>query len=290
MQINGIGSRLLNIGKGGASVLASRFCSRMGRLVRSLAPPDAICESRSGALRLDSRLSAFTAAFLAVGIASAFAQDTNRLNPPDFSAFKIIIDRNIFDPNRRPLVAAGPAATIVDSFSLVGTMSFAKGRFAVFDGTGPDYHKVIEPGGSIAGFRVKEIGRDTVKLQSSTNDVELAVGMQMRRNEDGRWSVAESPESSGGSYAANPRRRDSSRRRSSSDSNRAGSQPGTAAGEQPQPDQTDTGSGAGAANPPPEAAGGDPNDPVARMMAKRLQETGGNTNGTQSGNPNGNDN
>ena len=36
------------------------------------------------------------------------------------------------------------AARIVDSFSFVGTMSYAKGTFAFFDGTSPDFRKVLE--------------------------------------------------------------------------------------------------------------------------------------------------
>ena len=120
-----------------------------------------------------------------------------------FSAFKIIVDRNIFDPDRRPMVASGPAPTIVDSFSLVGTMSYQKGIFAVFDGTSSEYRKVLQPGGGIAGYTVKVIGGTPQRSRPPrTNELELSVGMQMRRNEDGRWSVGEQEESAGGSYAS----------------------------------------------------------------------------------------
>ena len=125
------------------------------------------------------------------------------LNPNDFSAFKIITDRNIFDPNRRPRIAAQQAEQpIVDSFSLAGTMSYEKGLFAVFDGTSSDYHRVLEPGGSIAGYLVGEIRQDAVKLSSGTNELDLTVGMQMRRNEDGRWSVGGQPQQPGTSHAS----------------------------------------------------------------------------------------
>jgi hypothetical protein len=223
------------------------------------------------------------------GFFSAAAQETNRIKPNDFSGFRIITDRNIFDPNRRPRVASGPAPAIVDSFSLAGTMSYEKGRFAVFDGTSSDYHKVLEPGGSIAGYTVKEIRPDAVKLVSGTNQLELAVGMQMRRNAEGRWSVGEPAESPGNSYASNSRRRDSGGRHVNSDSNRTGSPSDALAGAPPE-DQLGGAAEAGAPNPPPEAGSSDPNDPVARMIARRLQETGGNPNGTRNGNQNGNDN
>ena len=60
----------------------------------------------------------------------------------DFTPFQIIGQRNIFDPNRVPHVRSGysrSAPRIVDSFSFVGTMSYAKGTFAFFDGTSPDF-------------------------------------------------------------------------------------------------------------------------------------------------------
>ena len=231
---------------------------------------------------------AFVTLVVAGGL-SAPAQGTNQTAPGDFSAFKIIIDRNIFDPDRRPMVASGLAPTIVDSFTLVGTMSYQKGLFAVFDGTSSEYRKVLQTGGAIAGYTVKEIRQETAKLASGTNELELSVGMQMRRNEDGRWSVGEQGESSGGSYASTSRRRGSGRRSLNSNPAQAGSRieshSGASTGDQSAAVQVDDAPGAGAP-PPPEATSSDPNDPVARMMTRRLQETGGSTNGTQNGNDN----
>jgi hypothetical protein len=81
---------------------------------------------------------------------SVTAQSTNGL---DFASFQIIGQRNIFDPNRVPhRRSSAPAARVVDSFSFVGTMSYAKGTFAFFDGTSPDFRKVLELDGSIADF------------------------------------------------------------------------------------------------------------------------------------------
>ena len=154
-------------------------------------------------------------AALALAVASpASAPAAGIGQPPDFSAFRIITDRNIFDPNRRPRAAAAPAPKIVDSFSLAGTMSYAKGEFAFFDGNSAEYHRVVGPGGSIAGYTVEDIGQDGVRLVSGTNQVQLKVGMQMRRNQDGRWSPAEPAESAGTSYASTSSRRSSSRRQS----------------------------------------------------------------------------
>jgi hypothetical protein len=239
---------------------------------------------------MNSRRSQFKVGWLAIlavvgACFTGFTQGNDRANSDDFSTFRVISDRNIFDPNRRPRVASGPAPTVVDSFSLAGTMDYAKGKFAVFDGTSSDYHKVLESGGRIAGYTVTEIGRDMVKLSAGTNTLELRVGTQMRRDDNGHWSAGESAESP--SYAANSSRGDSGRRRYNMDSRRAGPRTGSApavaaqSSSTPEPDNAGTGSGSAPAAAP---GGADANDPVARMMARRMQETSGNENG------NGNDN
>jgi hypothetical protein len=105
----------------------------------------------------------------------------------DYSAFQLVAERNIFDPNRAPRtrVAAQPKTT--DSFTLVGTMSYEKGIFAFFDGTSSDYKKALKPQDTIAGYKVVAISSDSVKLMLNTNTLELTVGNQMRRREDGSW-------------------------------------------------------------------------------------------------------
>ncbi len=232
---------------------------------------------RQSAVRL-GRLWALAALACAVSFTLA-AQPAKPGNPNDFSAFKIITDRNIFDPNRRPHIVAQAEQPIVDSFSLAGTMSYEKGFFAVFDGSSSDYHKVLETGGSIAGYLVKDIRLNTVKLSSGTNELELAVGMQMRRNGEGRWSTGEQQETPGSSVASNSSsRRRSSRRQSTS---RADSQPAGAPAVAPDmadPGGTTNEPALDATIAPPDAIEGDPNDPVARMMQRRAQDLNGNQN------------
>ncbi len=125
---------------------------------------------------------------------------TNSASPLDFSAFQLITERNIFDPNRMPHSAPAAQAKIADAFSLVGTMSYAKGDFAFFDGTSSDYKKVLKPSESIAGYTVLAVSPDFVKLTRDNQQLELPVGRQMRRQDDGSW--VESADA--GSYAATP--------------------------------------------------------------------------------------
>jgi hypothetical protein len=123
----------------------------------------------------------------------ASAQTTNRLARPDFSEFKIVTERNIFNPKRyarsgpqsRP-----PAPKVVETVSLTGTMSYSgKGPFAFFDSSSSDYRKVAKVSDSIAGYKIQAIQPTVVKLSSGTNELEMGVGMQLRREESGSWEL-----------------------------------------------------------------------------------------------------
>jgi hypothetical protein len=121
----------------------------------------------------------------------------------DYASFQLIVDRNIFDPNRFPHgpgVRVRQAPRSVDYVTLVGTMSYEKGTFAFFDGTSSDYKKVLKLTDSIAGYKVTTIAPNAVKLASGTNELELSVGAQLRREEDGPWLLS----SQSTAYAATP--------------------------------------------------------------------------------------
>jgi hypothetical protein len=205
----------------------------------------------------------------------ASAQQTNPPDARDFAAFKLITDRNIFDPNRRPhLTAQQRVQTVVDSFSLTGTFANEKGWFAVFDGTTPDYHKVLPPGGGIAGYVVNNIRQNGVRLVMGTNEMELTVGMQMRRDEDGRWSSGEPADSRGYSGALESSSRRGSRRGTESKPGAPAAGAPAETAEAPSPDAQSPDASVAVPEPP----SGDPNDPVVRMMQRRAQELNGNEN------------
>ena len=123
------------------------------------------------------------------------AQQTNApVDSRSFPAFKLIYERNIFNQNRRPGVkdtpkkeTARPART--DRFFLVGTLIHEEGSFAFFDGSDSQYQTVLKPDQKIGGFTLAEIAADKVKLQSATNTVELFMGMQMKKEEEGAWQA-----------------------------------------------------------------------------------------------------
>ena len=118
----------------------------------------------------------------------------NRPAPVDYSSFKIVTDRNIFNPNRssrsyrsEPREYRRPAR--VESFSLVGTMIYEKGTFAFFDGSSSAYRKALDIADVIADYVVTDVGMNYVKLATETNELELRIGMQMRREDEGEWRL-----------------------------------------------------------------------------------------------------
>jgi hypothetical protein len=128
------------------------------------------------------------------------AQSTNAPAKRDFDSFKIISQRNIFDPNRtgrggrsESRDRARPAKT--DAFALVGTMLYEKGKFAFFDSSNSDYRKVVGPSDKIAGYTITEIGPNLVKLETNGQVLEISVGQQMKRQDEGEWKLSSSRES-----------------------------------------------------------------------------------------------
>jgi hypothetical protein len=119
-------------------------------------------------------------------------------SPPElkgsYESFKLIAERNIFNPNRRARRPGGsdeearPKQT--DTISLVGTLVSEKGSHAFFDSNSAEYTKVLESGKPLVGYEIKEITGSGIKLQSGTNSLEMRVGMKLRREEGGEWQLA----------------------------------------------------------------------------------------------------
>ena len=137
--------------------------------------------------------------WIAVGLAvcgAAPAEPTNAPPRTDYAFFKIIPDRNIFNPNRYAHHAGTSSNADEDAFALVGTMSYEKGTFAFFDGAKTNYQKVLERDGEMAGFKLAAIRPDGVTLLAGDKPMELKVGARMRRDAEAGWQVVEETEAS----------------------------------------------------------------------------------------------
>jgi hypothetical protein len=153
----------------------------------------------------------FAALCALVALASSLPAAAQLTNAPaaaaDYSSFRLVADRNIFDPNRRPHDTRSnrrqSASRSVPTFSFVGTMDYRRGRFAFFDGTDSDYRRALSTNGVIAGYTVAEITPTSVKLQSTNKSVELKIGSQMRQ-EAGAWQLIANEEWTPAATADNP--------------------------------------------------------------------------------------
>jgi hypothetical protein len=182
--------------------------------------------------------------------------------PADFSAFRIVSERNIFNGNR----AAGSGVrfnstrsstvrrdAVVESFTLVGVLVSDRSRTAFFDGSSPEFTGTLNTGEKLAGFQVKEILHTGVCLEEGTNTIEIAVGSGLRREDQGLWKHSDSGTGtsvasswSGGGVQNQDRSSDNGGRsswgrssrndgytRSSSDSRPSGSSPATSSSSPP---------------------------------------------------------
>jgi hypothetical protein len=125
----------------------------------------------------------------------------------DYVSFRLISERNIFNPRRsgrsttRVTTRTEPERRVrTERFALLGTMSYEKGRYAFFDGSGSEFRKVAKPDDSIAGFKITEVAPTCVKLEMTNGQVlELCVGMQMKKREDEDWQLAGKADAAEGS-------------------------------------------------------------------------------------------
>ena len=211
----------------------------------------------------------------------------------DYSAFKLITERNIFNPNRLPhsrfnTVRSSSVQRVTDSLSLVGTMSYEKGDLAFFDGTSAEFRKAVKPGETVAGLTLSAVGTNYVKVFQGTNEARLPIGTQLRRDNDGNWAIPDS------AYTVSRRnsgwQRDYGTNRppaeiasdSGTNTPPPNHNPPDAGADNSSPDSvvvieqpTDSSQSTDTTQPATDAApapAGNPNDPLTRLMQQRAQE------------------
>jgi hypothetical protein len=124
------------------------------------------------------------------------AQDDSSPRTPDFSAFQLLTERNIFNPNRstRPARTESrptPRNPQVDRFTLVGTLGDDGQWTAFFDGSRSELRGRLRLNDTIGDYTVTAISNSGVQLDQGTNRLQLRVGMQLRREDNGPWLLAE---------------------------------------------------------------------------------------------------
>jgi hypothetical protein len=108
-----------------------------------------------------------------------------------FETFRLISDRNIFNPNRTGrrdrTVEEKPAR--VDVIALVGTMDSDRGLRAFFDGSENNFRKALRVGDSVDKFKVTRISPQAVELERDGKALSVRVGQQLRRPEGADWNL-----------------------------------------------------------------------------------------------------
>lgn len=108
-----------------------------------------------------------------------------------YDAFRLITDRNIFNPNRsgRRERATEERAPRTDVITFVGTMDYDKGVFAFFDGSDTSYRKPRQVGDSIEQYKVTKISAHAVELERDGKTTTMSLAQQLRRPEGGDWTL-----------------------------------------------------------------------------------------------------
>lgn len=208
---------------------------------------------------------------------------TNAPSRADYAYFRMVNDRNIFNPKRipnRPDSSGRPRretrrAPKIDAFSLVGSLRYAKGDIAFFNGTSSSYKTAVKPGESIADHKVVAIDSDNVTLEFDGKAVILPIGSQIRREEEGEWTLAPgvasaTPTRSNSSSSGSSGTRSSMTASTSGDSNGS---PGAAEGEgAAEGDDAEAGDETPAPDSPAAARGGSPADEVLRRLLQRREQ------------------
>jgi hypothetical protein len=108
-----------------------------------------------------------------------------------FETFRLVSDRNIFNPNRtgRRDRSSEETAPRLDQINLVGTMESDRGLRAFFDGSSAAFRKALRAGDSIESFKITQVSPSGVELERDGKALSLRVGQQLRRPEGGEWNL-----------------------------------------------------------------------------------------------------
>jgi hypothetical protein len=123
------------------------------------------------------------------------AADRSDSQSEGFGPFRVIVERNIFDPNRLPLVRpveTGPVelSEPAETVDLLGTWISNRQTIAFVEGSRPALSGTLVPGGEVGSWRVAGIENGRVVLETNGDRLEWPVGQRIRRSDEGGWVLA----------------------------------------------------------------------------------------------------
>ena len=110
-----------------------------------------------------------------------------------FDSFRLLVERNIFNPRRVGRTLPTVEAPRDEVISLVGTMQSDQGLQAFFDGSDAAYRRTLAVGGTIDQYTVTQVDQSGVELTLKDKRYVLKVGQQLRRPPGGDWKAQEIP-------------------------------------------------------------------------------------------------
>lgn len=149
----------------------------------------------------NSGLAAVVIAVAFASLPARAAETASETNSPsakgEYEAFKLINERNIFNQSRyKDGTPAQPVSASrtprIENFALVGTiLGGIKGDSAFFEGSSEAFNKQVRASQTIASYTLKAIHANFVSLESEGQNVDLPLGMQMQRRDEGEWTQVE---------------------------------------------------------------------------------------------------
>lgn len=198
-----------------------------------------------------------------------FSQDDGEDQPentsvsqyPAFDTFETILDRNIFNPNRRARreeVLPVERTPDPDEIVLTGTIVTEKERFAFFEDSRSGDMTVVSTGKTFLGFDVDAVNTDKVILKKDDTSFEVSVLMALQKEDGAEWEVGTPSNVRRGSSSS------SSSNRSSSFSSREDDSDRRRDDDSPRESSSDDSSGSGDVQ----------NEVLRKLLEKRRQEAG----------------
>ncbi len=113
-------------------------------------------------------------------------------NTVAFDEFRLVVERNIFDPDRRrwepkKKIVRLPEAPPVDRILLVGVLVEEATAYCFFESGSPDYRGVATLGESLGDLRIAEIETGEITLAEGERTIKLTVGASLVKEGDGEW-------------------------------------------------------------------------------------------------------
>lgn len=117
---------------------------------------------------------------------------------PDYDQFRLIEQRNIFDPNRRRATARAPEPPRreerpprTDTIALTGTIVYDHKAFAFVSSSQPEYRGVFSPGDRVGGLTILSIDSHGITLEGAESPpLRVPVGQGLQRTGDRPWAIS----------------------------------------------------------------------------------------------------